>query len=135
MTDPILLPRINITGKEFYARDIPLHETIEIVQRHNPGDIGTTGRYKNKEQPYGSCIIAPKNIGKYDGIDVLLEYCIKNKELLLKLGAELDSTRFVITCKYKSNTFGLELMKSTVERLAQLGFGIGFDFYMGTTQE
>ena len=69
MTDPILLPSINIAGDEFYARDIPLHETIEILQQHNPGD--------------------------------------------------------------KSKTFGLELNKNTVELLAQLGFGIGCDFYYG----
>ena len=129
MTYPILLPSIIITGKEFYARAIPLHETIEILQHHNPGDIGSIGRYKNKRQPYGSCIIASKNIGKYDSIDELLEYCVKNKELLLKLGAELDDTHFIIACEYKSKTFGLELKKRTVELLSQLGFGVGFDFY------
>jgi len=135
MKYPTFLPRIIITGKEFYAKAIPSHETIEILQPNNPGDIGTIGKYKNKEQPYGSCIIAPKNIGRYDSIDVLLEYCVKNKKLLLELGAELDSTHFIIACEYKDKAFGFDFEKNTVELLAHLGFRIGFDFFCESMQE
>ncbi len=51
------------SGPEFSPRSVERQTGILFSQQNEPGDIGTTGRYRGQPRPYGSCTLLGPNPG------------------------------------------------------------------------
>lgn len=51
------------SGPEFSPRSVERQTGILFSQQNEPGDIGTTGRYRGQPRPYGSCTLPGPNSG------------------------------------------------------------------------
>lgn len=118
---------INIQGNKFSPAKAQEMTGLIFSKTNEPGDIGKTGKYKNKPLPYGFAVVEPSvKIDDHKKIKWLAD-TIKDKVKILKsCGAE--DLYFYIGYFYE-NQCNLALSNEELKSLAETGLDYWFSCY------
>ncbi len=115
----------NLVGEKFSPSKIEQLLSLSFSTKNEPGEIGKTGRYKDKETPYGSiCLDPEKDLGINDSslfLEKLTYFLKKNHKTLLDNGCEDIDINITLLYKDQCNYyFAPELLTE----LASLELGL-----------
>ncbi len=118
---------ILLQGEIFSPKEAEKSTGLHLSKKHEVGDIGKEGKYKNKPLPYGSAILeAPENIPMDEKFSWLMQSLEDTLEKLYKCGA--GETRIYAGYFYK-NQCNLTFTKEELNAIARLNIDLWLSCY------
>jgi len=115
--------RYSLWGKKFIPSRLKVSGKVRIVRANDPGDIGTTGRYRGKPTPYGSCDLECTIRGR-GKIAYLAGHLAKNR-IRYKALRVSDIVYWILWRGVQGN---MELSVNEVAKLARTGVPVAMDY-------
>jgi hypothetical protein len=108
------------TGEDFSPSALEIALGIQLAKKHEKGDLGNAGRYKNLKYPFGSCIIEMPN-----GND-LIGFLETNMSELLKYG--ITQMIFEISIEYLDQC-NFDFTPEWLARISMLNIPVSISCY------
>ena len=117
-----------IVGKNFSPMLFSKLSSVRLIDAHEPGDIGSNGRFKGKPTPFGSASIevsdkAEEKWSSFDDLITTLEGCIDG---LRKAGAS-DIT--FLCSLFHDGQCGFSFSKDQLKRMSALNVDFSVSCY------
>jgi hypothetical protein len=120
---------IQIQGDKFVPSRVP----FEFTEQHDPGVLGTTGRYRGLALPYGS---AGYDVPSSIPVKNRIEYLVRTIKPLLPAIREAGATDWHISIgRYYYAQCNEEYSLEELQLIAQLGCGFTYSAYSVSEEE
>ena len=112
-------------GERFFPSRLRISGKVKIVRPNDPGDIGTTGRYRGKPIPYGSCDVECTIQGRRK-IAYLAEHLVKYRNHY-KTQRASDIVYWIL---WRGTQGNMELSANELAKLAETKAGVAMDYIL-----
>lgn len=117
-------PECHLWGKNFSPNLLRSISGIVIKNSNEPNEIGSKGKFKNIEIPYGSCALAIPDFVKSNRITWMAEFIAKHKSEFLKAGA----TEITYWIFWHGNQGNMEFTNQELKKITQTGVPLCIDY-------
>jgi hypothetical protein len=121
---------ISLYGKDFSPSFMERTTNLNLVEKNEPGEIGTSGKYKGRPRPYGSAVLRLNSPTKEYGpqVDSLLSRVESVAAEICESGVEEKTMWIVVTAEHGEQR-NLEFSPKLMGRLSALGISLAISNY------